>query len=140
MFGLLKNKKQIEMDLNSHANAIEKLMSYDRHLLENSPPEIDHLVFVKLWAAKVLQYQTYQKSYKLAKKLASHSIDPDDYLIEINSNAFNMWSIQTMYGVESARETCIEVYFIRHGENAESNFKQDFIKSIDLIKHELNLK
>ena len=140
MFGFLKSKKQIEREINEHACSIEKLMSYHGRLLESSSPESDHLVFVKLWAAKALQYQIYQNSHKLAKKLASQSDDPDDYLTEMTSDAFDIYSIQTMYGVESARENCIEVYFMRHGGNAEKHLKQDFVKVVNLIKHEFNLK
>lgn len=115
-------------------------MSYHAHLLEKSPPDMDYLVFVKLWAAKVLQYQTYQKAHKLAKKLVSHSVDPDDYLIERNPDAFDIWSIQTMYGIESARETCIEVYFGRYGGNAEKNLEQDFLKAANSVKHAVYIK
>ena len=140
MFGFLKSKKQIEREINDHAFSIEKLASYHGRLLENSSPESDHLVFIKLWAAKALQYQIYQKAYKLAQKLVSQSGDPEDYLTEMTSDAFDIYSIQTKYGVESARENCIEAYFIRHGDNSEKNLEQDFVKVINLIKYELDLK
>lgn len=139
MFGLLKNKKQIQRELNEYALSIEKLMSHYEYLLDNNLPEHDRLIFAKLWATKALQYQTYQKSYKHAKKLASHNVDPDDYLIEMDSEAFDIWSIQTMYGLESARETCIEIYLTQYGENSEKTIQQDFMKAIDLIKHQLHL-
>lgn len=135
MFRFFK-KKDLSLLLRKNADSMTALSNAHDRLINKPRHDEEESDFIASLAIKLMLNRVLDESVEIIKKNSGirKSDDAIDKLIELFPNSFDFFSISTKFNVDYEIDTCMRIYSMRHGNDAENHIKDELQSMIEIIE------